>query len=375
MIAFGDLRREYEEIFSEIDVAVRAVCRNGWFVLGKQVEEFEAAFAGYIGDGLSAVGVGSGTEALHLSLVAAGVGHGDYVITVPNTAVPTVSAISFAGAIPLLVDIDPESYCMDPVQLSDVVKKEKRRLGRRLKAIIPVHLYGQSAAMEPILETAKTFELKVIEDACQAHGAMYRGRKVGSFGDYAAFSFYPSKNLGAYGDGGMVLTKDPGEAKKLKMLRNYGQEKRYYHAIKGFNSRLDELQAAILLAKMKYLDAWNARRREIASFYSENICNPAIVKPKEMSYGKHVFHLYVVRHNKRAKLQASLEQGGVQTAIHYPVPIHLQEAYRDLGQGNGCFPVAEKCAEEILSLPIFPQLRDEEVRMVVELINGFNVIP
>jgi dTDP-4-amino-4,6-dideoxygalactose transaminase len=264
---------------------------------------------------------------------------------------------------------------MDPVQLLEVVKKEKRRLGRRLKAIVPVHLYGQSAAMEPILETAKEYELKVIEDACQAHGAMYRGRKVGSFGDYAAFSFYPSKNLGAYGDGGMVLTKDPGEAKKLKMLRNYGQEKRYYHAIKGFNSRLDEMQAAILLTKMKYLDAWNARRREIASFYSENICNPVIVTPKEMSYGKHVFHLYVVRHNRRTHLQASLEQGGVQTVIHYPVPIHLQEAYRDLGHDHGSFPVAEKCAEEILSIPIFPQLRDEEVRMVVELINCYNGIP
>jgi dTDP-4-amino-4,6-dideoxygalactose transaminase len=375
MIAFGDLRREYQELSNEIDAVMRGVCRNGWFILGKKVEEFESAFAEFIGGSVQAVGVGSGTEALHLALVASGIEIGDYVITVPNTAVPTVSAITSAGAIPLFVDIDPENYTMDPSLLKDLVKREKRRLGRKLKGIVPVHLYGQSAHMEPILEVGKEFDLKVIEDACQAHGAMYRGRKVGSFGDYAAFSFYPSKNLGAYGDGGMVLTKDPGEAKKLKMLRNYGQEKRYYHAIKGFNSRLDELQAAILLAKMKYLDAWNARRREIADFYSENICNPTIVKPKEMSYGKHVFHLYVVRHNRRANLQASLEQGGVQTVIHYPVPIHLQEAYRDLGHGNGNFPVAEKCAEEILSLPIFPQLRNEEVRMVVELVNGYNDIP
>ncbi len=372
MIVFGDLRREYEELSAEIDAAIRGVCRNGWFVLGKKVEEFEAAFAGYIGGGVSAVGVGSGTEALHLSLVAAGVGNGDRVITVPNTAVPTVSAISLAGAIPLLVDIDPGSYCMDPVQLSEVVKKEKRRLGRRLKAIVPVHLYGQSASMEPILEIAKEFELKVIEDACQAHGAMYRGRKVGSFGDYAAFSFYPSKNLGAYGDGGMVLTKDPGEARKLKMLRNYGQGKRYYHATKGFNSRLDELQAAILLAKMKYLDVWNARRREIASFYTDHIRSPLIAKPREMAYGMHVFHLYVVRHPRRADLQTFLEKEGVQTMIHYPIPIHLQEAYADLGHGAGSFPAAERCAAEILSLPIYPQLRDDEVRQIVERIDRFD---
>lgn len=375
MIAFGDLRREYQELSNEIDAVMRRVCRNGWFILGEKVEEFESAFAGFIGGSVQAVGVGSGTEALHLALVASGIEKGDYVVTVPNTAVPTVSAITSAGAIPLFVDIDPENYTMDPSLLKDLVKREKKRLGRKLKGIVPVHLYGQAAHLEPILEVGKEFDLKVIEDACQAHGAMYRGRKVGSFGDYAAFSFYPSKNLGAYGDGGMVLTKNPDEAKKLKMLRNYGQEKRYYHAIKGFNSRLDEMQAAILLAKMKYLDAWNARRREIAGFYSENICNPAILKPKEMSYGKHVFHLYVVRHSRRAKLQAFLEQGGVQTVIHYPVPIHRQEAYRDLGYGNGSFPLAEKCAEEILSIPIFPQLRNEEVRMVVELINRYNDVP
>jgi dTDP-4-amino-4,6-dideoxygalactose transaminase len=371
MIAFGDLRREYMELSGEIDEAIRSVCRNGWFVLGKKGEEFEAAFAGYIGDGIHAVGVGSGTEAIHLGLVAAGVGNGDYVITVPNTAVPTVSAISLAGAIPLLVDIDPVSYTMDPSLLRDLVKKEKKQLGSRLKAIVPVDLYGQSAHMEPIIDVAKEFDLKVVEDACQAHGALYQGGKAGSFGDYAAFSFYPSKNLGAYGDGGMVLTRDADEAKKLKMLRNCGQEIRYYHRIKGFNSRLDEMQAAILLVKLKYLDRWNARRREIARIYSDNIRNLQIAKPKEMPYGKRVYHLYVIRHPRRTDLQAYLEHEGVQTVIHYPVPIHLQEAYHDLGYGKRSFPVAEKCAEEILSLPIFPQLRDEEIQRVAELINHF----
>ena len=372
MIAFGDLRREYLELSGEIDEAMRSVCRNGWFVLGRKVEEFETAFADYIGGGTHAVGVGSGTDAIHLALVASGVGYGDYVITVPNTAVPTVSAISLAGAIPLMVDIDPESYTMDPSLLMDMVKKEKKRVGSRLKAIVPVHLYGQSAPMEPIVEIAKEFDIKVIEDACQAHGALYHGRKVGSLGDYAAFSFYPSKNLGAYGDGGMVLTKDPDEARKIKMLRNYGQEKRYYHRIKGFNSRLDELQAAILLVKLKYLDQWNARRKGIARIYSEHITVVDAGKPKEMPYGRHVFHLYVIRHPRRADLQAYLEQEGVQTVIHYPVPIHLQEAYRDLGYGKHSFPVAEKCAEEILSLPIFPQLHDEEVLKIAELINHFH---
>jgi len=372
MIAFGDLRREYTDLSGEIDEAIRSVCRNGWFVLGKKVEEFEAAFAGYIGGGVHAVGVGSGTEAIHLGLVAAGVGNGDYVITVPNTAVPTVSAINLAGAIPLLVDIDPLSYTMDPSLLRDLVKKEKKQLGSRLKAIVPVHLYGQSAHMEPILDVAKEFDLKLVEDACQAHGALYQGGKAGSIGDYAAFSFYPSKNLGAYGDGGMVLTRDADEAKKLKMLRNYGQEKRYFHRIKGFNSRLDELQAAILLVKLKYLDRWNARRREIARIYSDNIRNLQIAKPQEMPYGRHVFHLYVIRHPRRTDLQAYLEHEGVQTVIHYPVPIHLQEAYHDLGYGKRSFPVAEQCAEEILSLPIFPQLRDEEIQRVAELINHFD---
>ncbi|HBH60781.1 MAG TPA: erythromycin biosynthesis sensory transduction protein eryC1 [Nitrospiraceae bacterium] len=372
MIPFGDLSREYDDLSIEIDNTVAGLLKSGWFVLGKKGEEFEEVFADFIGKEVFAVGVGSGTEALHLALVASGVTHGDYVITVPNTAVPTVSAISFSGATPLFVDIDPDTYNIDTNKLRELVVIEKKRRGNKLKALIPVHLYGQSADMEPVLAIAREFNLTVIEDACQAHGAEYKGKRVGSFGDYACFSFYPSKNLGAYGDGGMITTKTPEQAHTLKMLRNYGQEKRYYHTIKGFNSRLDELQAAILLTKMKYLDTWNTRRRDIADSYNQHIINKAITKPVEVSYGKHVFHLYVIRHPERDRLQAYLQNNDVQTVIHYPLPIHLQEAYKDLGYSQGDFPVAEKVAEEILSLPIFPQLRDKEAETVAELINSFS---
>jgi dTDP-4-amino-4,6-dideoxygalactose transaminase len=370
MIPFGDLSREYHEFSEELEGAIKEVCQNGWFILGRKVEEFENAFAEYIGNNVYVIGVGSGTEALHLSLISSGVKYGDYVITVPNTAVPTVSAISFAGATPLFVDVNSISYNLDPKKLLEIVIKEKNRLGRKLKAIIPVHLYGQTADMEPILEIAKEFDLKVIEDACQAHGAEYQGRRVGSLGDYAAFSFYPSKNLGAYGDGGAIVTRDPAEARKLKMLRNYGQEKRYYHKIKGLNSRLDELQAAILKVKIEYLDKWNNRRREIANIYSQRISNPLVTKPSEMPYGKHVYHLYVIRHPDRDRLMTYLENKGVKTLIHYPVPVHLQEAYKDLNYAESSFPVAEQLTREILSLPIFPQLRDDEVKKIVELINS-----
>jgi len=371
MIPFGDLSREYNELSDELERAIKDVCQNGWFVLGKKVKEFENAFAEYIGNNVYAIGVGSGTEALHISLVASGVEHGDFVITVPNTAVATVSAISLAGAKPLFVDIDQDSFNMDPMQLRSTIIREKKRLGRKLKAVITVHLYGQSADMDPILDVAKEFDLKLIEDACQAHGAEYKGHKVGSLGDYAAFSFYPSKNLGAYGDGGIIVTRDSAEAKKLKMLRNYGQEKRYYHKIKGFNSRLDELQAAILLTKLKYLDTWNERRREIAKYYTEHLNTQLLVKPKEMPYARHVFHLFVIRYPNRESLRSYLEKNGIKTMIHYPVPIHLQEAYKELGYKLGSFPVTEKFSKEILSLPIFPQIENREVEKISSIIKDF----
>jgi dTDP-4-amino-4,6-dideoxygalactose transaminase len=372
MVPFHDLSREYKEIYKEIEIIFKDICQKGWFVLGEHVEDFEKKFAAYIGNGTYAVSVGSGTEALHISLVASGIEYGDYVITVPNTAVPTVSAISFAGAIPLFVDIDARSYTLDTSFLKDVVKKEKNRLGKKLKAIIPVHIYGQSADMDPILEIAKEFEITVIEDACQSHGAEYKGKKVGLMGDYAAFSFYPSKNLGAYGDGGIIITQNEEKARNLNMLRNYGQEKRYYHKIKGFNSRLDELQAAVLIVKLKYLDKWNKCRKEIADYYTKHINNPLISKPIEMSYGKHVFHLYVIRHPHRDIFTSYLNQKGINTLIHYPVPVHLQEAYSEFNYLKGSFPVAERFSKEIISIPIFPQLRKDEIEKIVDLINTYN---
>lgn len=370
-VPFGDLRREYKELSEEINSAFQEVCERGWFILGKKVEEFENAFAEYIGNNVSAVGVGSGTEALHLSLIASGVEHNDYVITAPNTAVPTVSAISFAGAIPLFADIDQNTFNIDPNVLRSTVKKEKSRLGNKLKAVIPVHLYGQSADMDAILEIAREFDMKVIEDACQSHGAEYNGIKVGSFGDYAAFSFYPSKNLGAYGDGGCILTKDPAEAQRLRMLRNYGQKKRYFHQIKGFNSRLDEIQASILLIKLKRLDQWNQQRENIAYYYNNLLRNTQITTPIEANNSRHVYHLYVIRNNRRDELQQFLKDKGIETLIHYPIPIHLQQAYLDLGYSKGSFPIAEETASEILSLPLYPGIKQEELQAVCEAIEAF----
>lgn len=362
-VPFGDLRRQYDAIRQEIDEAVQRVFERGWFILGVEGERFEQEFAGYLGV-KRAVGVGSGTEAIHLALRAVGVEAGDEVITVANTCVPTVSGIWAAGAVPVLVDVDEQSFTLDPDKLEAAITPKTR-------AILPVHLYGQAADLEPIIEIAQKHQLKVIEDAAQAHGATYKGRSLGSIGDAAAFSFYPSKNLGANGDGGAVTTNDDEIAERLIRLRNYGQEKRYYHKTKGTNSRLDEVQAAILRAKLKHLDEWNARRREIAGIYDEGITNPSILKPVEMSYGRHNFHLYVIRSQRRESLQQYLIDRGVATLIHYPVPIHLQEAYSDLQKGVGDYKVSERLAGEILSLPIFPELTYDEALYVVDCINSF----
>jgi dTDP-4-amino-4,6-dideoxygalactose transaminase len=363
-VPFGELSRELAECGVDLHEAAARVIDSGWFVLGRELEAFETEFGDYLADDAHVVGVGSGTEAIHLALVAAGVGHGDYVITVPNTAVPTVSAISAAGAVPLLVDIDPRTFTMDPGLLREAVAREKTCLGARLKAVVPVHLYGQCADMDPILEVAHEFELAVIEDAAQAAGAEYKGRKAGTIGDYGAFSFYPSKNLGCYGDGGAVAVRTADEAARLRMLRNYGQERRYRHVIKGFNSRLDEIQAAILRVKLPRLDAWNRRRCEIAAAYEARIGSVRVSKPQAAGYGLHTWHLYVVRHPERDGLAARLATRGVGTLIHYPIPIHLQRAYSDLGLEEGAFPVSEAAASEILSLPMFPQLTNEEIAFV-----------
>ena len=369
-VPFGDLKREIGQQGRSIRSAIDAVLESGWFVLGEQLERFEAQFAGYLGGDVSVVGVGSGTEAIHLALVAAGIEPGDFVITVPNTALPTVSAISAAGAVPLLVDVDESDYTMDPSALRELVALKKPQLGSRLKAVVPVHLYGRPADMDPIMAIAREYDLVVVEDACQAHGAKYASRKVGTIGDYAAFSFYPSKNLGCYGDGGAVVARGEADAARIRMLRNYGQSQRYIHDIKGFNSRLDEIQAAILSVKLPLLDAHNQRRAEIAETYSRLILPGAATTPAVPTPDLHAWHLYVVRHPARDQLMERLAGHGVSTLIHYPVPIHLQRAYRDLDLVRGALPVAEKLAGQVLSLPIFPQLSDTEVQYVSSCVNS-----
>jgi dTDP-4-amino-4,6-dideoxygalactose transaminase len=351
----------------EINEAVARVLESGWFILGREVEAFEEEFAAYCG--LShGIGVGSGTEALHLALLACGIGPGDEVITVSHTAVSTVVAIELTGARPVFVDIDPVSYTINPTQLES-------RITARTRAVVPVHLYGQAADLDPILEIAQRNGLTVVEDCAQAHGAEYKGRPVGSLSRIACFSFYPTKNLGAYGDGGMVVTDDGALAHKLRLLRQYGWEKRYVSSLRGLNSRLDELQAAILRVKLGHLDAWNEARRARAQLYDELLAGSGVVTPTEKNYGRHVYHLYVVRCPHRAfrdELKSYLAEHGVGTAIHYPVPIHLQEAYRDLGYRRGDFPVTEACADEILSLPMYPELQEDEVRETSDLLREYD---
>lgn len=362
-VPFYDMRRQYRALQSAIDGAVRRVFERGWYILGEEVERFEEEFAGYLGVA-HGIGVGSGTEALHLALLACGVEPGDEVITVPNTAVPTICAITFANAVPKLVDIDPETYTMDVNKLEAVITA-------RTKVILPVHLYGQSADLAPILEIARCHHLKVVEDACQAHGTAYGDRKVGTLGDAGCFSFYPSKNLGAYGDGGFVCTDDAEIADRLRLLRNYGQRRRYYHTTKGFNSRLDEVQAAILRTKLPSLDEGNRRRQQIALYYDELLKDTPVTPPRRANYGRHVFHLYVIRAPHRDALMAYLAEQGIETIIHYPVPVHLQEAYKELALGRGSLPEAEKAAAEIISLPLYPEIRAEEVEYVAASLRDF----
>ena len=362
-IPFGDLGRHYRQIKGEIDEAVQRVLESGWYILGKELETFEKRFADFMGSDF-AVGVGSGTEALHLALVASGVGHGDEVITVPNTAVPTLSAISFAGATPVFVDIEPETYLMNP----DLIEA---KITERTRAIVPVHLYGQACRMDRIIAIAERHGLKVIEDCAQAHGARYHGQLVGTFGDFGCFSFYPSKNLGAFGDAGMVITQDEEKAQRIRYLRNYGQTERYHHKFKGFNSRLDEIQAAILSVKLDHLEEWTRRRREIADTYSRNIKNDLVMTPMELDGVFHVYHLYVIRCEKRDELRSYLQDNGIGTQIHYPIPCHLQEGYKELRLTPGEFPVAESYAQQVLSLPNYPELTDEEIHYICEKINQF----
>ena len=371
MVPFIDLKRQYRGIEKEILSATRKVFEKGRFILGEEVSAFEKEFAHYCGV-RHGVGVGSGTDALYLALKAAGIGEGDEVVTVANSFIATALAISFSGAKPLFVDIDPKTYTMDPDGLEILLKREKaKRDGRKIKAVLPVHLYGHPADMGSIMEIANRYDLIVIEDACQAHGAKYGGKKVGSFGAMGCFSFYPTKNLGGYGDGGMVVTDDKRYDKRLRLLRNYGERKKYRHILKGGNSRLDEIQAAILRVKLRYLDRRNEQRRRQAEIYTEMLAPLGVVCPSEKGRVKHVYHLYVIRTRKREGLQGFLRRRGIETLIHYPVPIHRQEAYEELDYRKGDLPITRKWAGKILSLPFFPEMTKPEMEEVRQQMENF----
>ena len=358
VIPFTDLSSQYHSIKDDVDSAIKEVLDSGWYILGKQVEQFEKNFSHYC-QAKYGIGVANGTDAIHLALLACGIGKGDEVLTVSNTATPTVLAVTYTGAKPVFVDIETESYTID-------VNKIEENITKKTKAILPVHLYGQPADMDPIMELAQKYKLKVVEDACQAHGAEYKGKKVGALGDIGCFSFYPTKNLGGYGDGGMAVTNNEELDEKLRMLRNYGMKKQYHSLIRGFNSRLDELQAAILDVKLIRLDEWNEKRRRNARIYDRSLEN--VVKPIEKEYSKHVYHLYVIRCSDRDGMQKKLTDAGVSALIHYPVPVHKQEAFGEFK--NISLPFTEKYSSEILSLPMHPDLKEEQIRYVSDLINS-----
>jgi dTDP-4-amino-4,6-dideoxygalactose transaminase len=364
----SDPKAGYLEHRAEIDAAIKRVLESGWYILGREVEAFEKDFASFVGVG-HAVGVGNGTDALELALRSCGVGAGDLVFTVSHTAVATVAAIELVGAIPVFVDINPETYTMDPESLAKALAHPPVGI---LKAIIPVHLYGQAADMPAILELARKYKLQVIEDCAQSHGATLDGRMTGTFGDIAAFSFYPTKNLGALGDGGMVVTGDATLAERVRLLRQYGWRQKYVSDIPGGNSRLDELQAAILRVKLGALKAENLRRRGLAGSYDALLKDTGLTLPKTRSGAGHVFHQYVVRSPRRDALAAHLKQEGIGTLIHYPVPVHLQPAYSGCLQSVVALSQTEKAAQEILSLPMFPQLTEEQVRRVYAAIVKFH---
>jgi dTDP-4-amino-4,6-dideoxygalactose transaminase len=367
-VPFLDLSEQYRAHRNIIDGAVARVLASGWYILGEETAAFEREFAAAC-QIAHAVGVGSGTDALHLALRACGVQAGDQVVTVPLTAVPTVCAILAANARPIIVDIDPATFTMNPEKLAGHLAKMKP--GERVKAIIPVHLYGHPADLKPILELARRYDLKVIEDAAQAHGTNYEGLPAGRWGDAGCFSFYPTKNLGACGDAGMVVTQDNAVAENVRKLRNYGEEAKYRNATYGFNSRLDEIQAAILRAKLPHLKGWVATRRHYAQVYNELLQETCVKIPSEASWARHSFHLYVVRSAKRDLLQQHLQKNGIGTSVHYPLPIHLQKAYRNLGYQEGDFPEAEQACRQILSLPLYPELPEGAIRHVAQVIRQF----
>jgi dTDP-4-amino-4,6-dideoxygalactose transaminase len=360
MIPFVDLKAQYHSIKEEVDVAIGRVLESCQFVLGSEVFAFEEAFAAY-SEAAYGIAVNSGTSALHLALLAAGVGQGDEVITVPFTFVATVAAIGYTGATPVYVDVDPKSLTMDPAQLESVITP-------RTKAILPVHLYGQVADMDPIVEIARRYGIVVIEDAAQAHGAEYKGRRAGSLGDMGCFSFYPGKNLGAYGEAGMIVTDNAEYAQKMRMLRDWGALQKYHHELAGYNYRMEGIQGAILQVKLRHLEAWTEKRRANAAQYDALLAKSCLLTPEAMSYARHVYHVYAVRSTSRDELQQTLNVAGIQTGIHYPIPVHMQKAYADSRYQQGDFPVAERAANEVLSLPMYAELSDRDIAFVCESI-------
>jgi dTDP-4-amino-4,6-dideoxygalactose transaminase len=363
MILCANPKAQYLAHQTEIDEAIRSVLEQGRYILGEEVRSFEAEFASFVGV-QHGIGVGSGTEALHVALAASEVGPGDEVITVSHTAVATVAAIEQAGATPVLVDIEPNFYALDPARLHSVITE-------RTRAIIPVHIYGQPADLDSIMEIARERNLLVIEDCAQAHGAMYRNKRVGSWGDIACFSFYPTKNLGAIGDGGMVVTNNARLAERARLLREYGWAERYVSHITGWNSRLDEIQAAILRVKLRFLESDNEARRRLAQKYCDRLGNLNLELPTTRADVIHAFHLFVIRAARRDALQAWLKEKGIGALVHYPVPVHQQPAYHGRLRGSNSLAETERAAREILSLPMYPELGDDDIEVVIREVRQF----
>jgi len=363
-IPFLNLQASYIELKNELNDAYQRVMESGWYILGQEVESFEAEFAAYCG-AKHCIGVGNGLEALHLILRAMDIGPGDEVIVPANTYIATWLAVSYAGATPVAVEPDERTYNIDPLKMEAAIT-------RKTKAVIAVHLYGQPADMDSINEVAGSAGIKVIEDAAQAQGAAYKGKRVGSLGYAAGFSFYPGKNLGAFGDAGAVLTDDDELARRVSLLRNYGSPVKYYNELKGFNSRLDELQAALLRVKLSKLDQWNERRKQVAKQYLESLTElEDLVLPFVPEYADPIWHLFVISYGNRDRLQKHLTDQGIGTLIHYPVPPHLQEAYLELGYRAGAFPLSEKIARRVLSIPMGPHLSEDEANQVIEQLHSF----
>jgi dTDP-4-amino-4,6-dideoxygalactose transaminase len=362
VIPLVDLKAQYQDVKLEVDAAVAAVLEGGHFILGPEVHSFEQEFAAYCNTP-HAVGLNSGTSALHLALLAAGVGPGDEVITTAFTFVATVAAIEYTGARPVLVEVDPVTLTIDPARIENAITA-------RTKAIIPVHLYGLPADMDPIMSIARAHGLVVVEDACQAHGAEYKNRRVGSIGDIGCFSFYPGKNLGAAGDGGAITTANEEYARTVGMLRDWGAEQKYLHVIKGFNFRLDEIQAAILRVKLRRLEAWTELRRHHARTYTSLLGKSDVHLPHASYDARHVYHLFAVRTLERDRVRSELHAAGIQAGIHYPIPVHLQPAYANLGYRRGDFPVSERAADEVLSLPLYPEMTARALERVARAVTS-----